>query len=483
MRLADFFSLAAATATAIPTDIPVVTRDVCILGGGATGTYAAVQLREQGKTVALVEKKEQLGGHAETLYLPEDNYVNYGVEGYFNNELTKTFFDQLNVDYEPLLPGSILTKYVDFSTGQSALPGDGILGTVAGALLYRGAIEQFDYLSTGAYYLPEKVPEVLLRPFREFVKDHALQGALNVIFTFAQNLGDLLERPLLYVIMNFGIPQIDALVQGGYIRPKNGTGELFTKAANYIDPVNIFYSSTTIQTSRNSTGVELLIQNTDGTRTLIRAKKLLIAFPPTLEALQAQGFDLRDTESTLFSKWNHVSYYAAALTNTGLPDGFNIANTDPNSNQPGNLPLPPFLWELEYSGVSGYFMTKIVGPPDNFTAADAKDLIISNLRAMGEAGTYSTTPDELTIAAFASHSPETLTVSVDERQLIVANPMGLILFIVFLFYPDQNPYRNGELERERDLQRQWDLRRETELQWEYNQQHEWDMERESERAY
>ncbi|KAJ5586736.1 uncharacterized protein N7459_002501 [Penicillium hispanicum] len=386
----------------------IITRDVCILGGGATGTYAAVQLREQGHSVALVEKKEQLGGHAETLYLPNGKYVNYGVEGYFNNEITKDFFSQLDVDYELLLPGSIISENVDFNTGKRVLPGNEILTTVAAAVLYRASIEQFDYLASGAYYLPEEVPEVLLRPFREFVEEHALQGAMDLIFMFAENVGNLLDAPLLYVIQNFGITHINALLGGGYIRPKNGTGELFSKAANYIDEENIFFETTVSQAQRNSTGVEMIVQSADGSRKLIQAKKLLITFPPTLPSLS--GFDLREEESSLFAKWDHKNYYAAAITNTGLPDGINVANTNPD-NQPGSLPLPPFQWELEYSGVSGYFMTKIVAEA-NFTAEDAKELIRSDLKRMGEAGTFSTTEPE--IAAFASHSPETLIVSVDD---------------------------------------------------------------------
>ncbi|RAL02572.1 FAD/NAD(P)-binding domain-containing protein [Aspergillus ibericus CBS 121593] len=404
MRLAALLataSLALSTST--------LTRDVVILGGGSTGTYAAVQLRSQDKTVALVEKKDKLGGHAETIYLPDDQYVNYGIEGFFNNDLTKTYFSQLDVDYEALLPGSLLTNYVDFRTGKPALPGDGILDTITGLLLYRAAIAQFDSLSTGAYYLPDPIPEVLLRPFHEFVSAHALQGALTLIFEFAENVGDLLNTPLLYVIQNFGIPQIDALLNGGYIRPKNGTDTLFNKAATYIGPENIFSSTTAISTSRNETGVEVLVQNTNGTQTLIRANSLLITFPPTLSNLAF--LDLSSTEQSLFSKWTHMQYYAATITNTGLPDGINIANVNPD-NQPGSLPLPPFQWELEYSGVPGYFMTKIVAPA-NFTAEDAKQLIVDNLRSMRDAGTYDTTQDP-EIAAFASHSPETLMVGVEE---------------------------------------------------------------------
>ncbi|PYI02740.1 FAD/NAD(P)-binding domain-containing protein [Aspergillus sclerotiicarbonarius CBS 121057] len=409
MHLAALLPLATASLALSQSNLPGLTRDVVILGGGSTGTYAAVQLRSQGKTVALIEKKDKLGGHAETLYLPNDQYVNYGIEGFFNNGLTKTYFSKLDIDYELLLPGSLITKYVDFRTGKPALPGDGLLDTLTGLLLYRAAISQFETLSTGAYYLPDPIPEALLRPFHEFVSTHALQGALNLIFEFAENVGDLLNTPLLYVIQNFGIPQIDALLNGGYIRPKNGTDTLFNKAATFIAPENIFYSTTAIHTSRNETGVEVTVQSSDGTHTLIRAKNLLVTFPPTLSSLK--GFDLSPTEQSLFSKWTHMQYYAATITNTGLPDGINIANVNPD-NQPGSLPLPPFQWELEYSGVPGYFMTKIVAPA-NFTAEDAKELIVDNLRSMREAGTYNTTEDP-TIAAFASHSPETLMVGVED---------------------------------------------------------------------
>ncbi|KAL4944949.1 hypothetical protein BDV06DRAFT_219755 [Aspergillus oleicola] len=390
-----------------------ITRDVVILGGGATGTYAAVQLRSQGHSVGLVEQKSRLGGHAETLYLPDGNYVNYGVEGYFNNDLTKDFFAQLDVEYEALLPGSLLTQHVDFTTGERTLPGSEILTTVVAATLYRASIEQFDYLSTGAYYLPDEVPEVLLKPFREFVEDHALQGAMDLIFTFAENVGNILDQPLLYVIQNFGIPQIDALLGGGYIRPKNGTDILFDKAANYIDEGNnIFYDSTAVKTTRNDDGVEVTIKNSKtGSQTLIHAKKLLIAFPPVLSKLS--GFDLDDNETSLFSRWTHKNYYAAAVKSSSLPKNFNILNTNPK-NQPGALPTTPFQWSLEYSGVPGYFMSKIVGET-NLTEPEARAMVINDVKRMSEAGTFKLEDgEEPEIAAFASHSPETLMVPIQD---------------------------------------------------------------------
>ncbi|KAG6017754.1 hypothetical protein E4U54_003940 [Claviceps lovelessii] len=394
-------------------------RDVVILGGGSTGMYAAVQLTKQGHSVALVEKEKMLGGHAETLYLPNDaGHIDYGVEGYFNNQLTRDLFRLLNVDHEPLLPASFSTKHVNFRTGGTVASNSNILGILSGALIYRAAIQKYDYLATGAYYLPDPVPDELLRPFREFVEKYHLHGALSAVFTFAENVGDLLETPLLYVIQNFGIPQINALLEGGYIRPRNGTQELFRKAAAYIgEDSNILYSSTVSRAvrsddaataTRDGLPVQLTVTNAlSGKTTTIRAKKLLVTYPPTLDSMKS--FTLRPQESSLFAKWDTKAYYAAAITNTGLPD-VNIANVDP-ANQPGSLPLPPFQWQLEYSGVPGYFMTKIVGSA-NFTAQDAQNLIRDDLRRMRDAGTFPTTDPE--IAAFASHSPETLVVPVQE---------------------------------------------------------------------
>lgn len=40
-----------------------IIKDVIILGGGASGSYAAVRLKDSGKTVVLVEQKDHLASH------------------------------------------------------------------------------------------------------------------------------------------------------------------------------------------------------------------------------------------------------------------------------------------------------------------------------------------------------------------------------------------------------------------------------------
>jgi NADPH-dependent 2,4-dienoyl-CoA reductase/sulfur reductase-like enzyme len=51
----------------------VIETDVVIIGGGGTGTYAAIQLKDQGKKIMVIESKPRLGGHTETYHDPETN--------------------------------------------------------------------------------------------------------------------------------------------------------------------------------------------------------------------------------------------------------------------------------------------------------------------------------------------------------------------------------------------------------------------------
>jgi len=46
----------------------IITKDVAIIGGGASGTYAAVRLREDHDvSIELIEIDDHLGGHVNTV--------------------------------------------------------------------------------------------------------------------------------------------------------------------------------------------------------------------------------------------------------------------------------------------------------------------------------------------------------------------------------------------------------------------------------
>ncbi|KAL2870724.1 uncharacterized protein BJX67DRAFT_390494 [Aspergillus lucknowensis] len=407
----------------------VITRDVCILGGGGNGTYAAIHLIGRGYTVALVEHKDRLGGHSETLYLPDGQYINYGVRGYFNTSIVTDFFNQLNASYEPYRPASVAFDYVNFRTGARASPTGDVLSLTEAVRLYRAAVQQFDYLSTGAYDLPD-----------EFVQMYSLQGALHQIFSWTEPVGNILDAPLLYVLQDFGLSHFDGLLHGLGILPTNGTDELFRMAARQINEENILYRSIVTEATRVSSGVELVVESTKGVRRVVRAKRLLITFPPTPSNLR--GFDLREEEYSLFSKWMHMSYYTAVVTNTSIPDGLNPYNVNP-TNEPGNLPLPPFEWILDYPGIPGYHQTRIVGDA-GFTEEDVKNMLLADIKRIGDAGTFPV-EQEPTIVAFANHSPETLMAPVDDiregfyRELYALQGRYNTYYTGYTFCTDYSP--------------------------------------------
>ncbi|KAL4982447.1 hypothetical protein BDW68DRAFT_170747 [Aspergillus falconensis] len=417
----------------------IITRDVCILGGGATGSYAAVQLIQRGYSVAVVEQKNRLGGHSDTLYLLNGDFIDYGVQGYFDDPVVRDFFDQLHVEYDQHTSPASRTDRVNLRTGERVrddpYPGD----PTPALLRYRTALQQFDYLSTGGFYLPDDVPEVLLRPFREFVEANDLQDALFVIWPFSDTLGNMLETPLLFVVQTFGISHINGLLLGHHIRPRNGSAAIFRAAARYIGESNILYQSTAIETTRNSTAVELVVESADGARKLIRAQKLLIAFPPILPKLR--GFDLDDTEFSLFRKWIYTPYYAAIVNNSGIPDGLSVANTDPN--EPGSFPLTPYESFLDYANVTGYYRTRLAGNR-SFTEENAKQLVLDDLRRMREADTYPIN-EHPEIVAFQSHWPTAMMAPVDHvrdgfyRKLYALQGQRSTYYTGYAFFTDYSP--------------------------------------------
>lgn len=389
----------------------IITRDVCILGGGATGTYAAIRLKDMNKSIAVVERNDRLGGHTETLYVENGGHVDYGVQGVFNYAISKNFFNRLGVQWKPVTPGSLINKHVNFKTGHEVPPPSAVIETVAALLVYRTAIQKFDYLKDGIYNLPDPVPEELLWPFSKFVEKYKLEAALSVIYTFANALGDMLASPTLYVIQLFGIPHIDVFLQGGYITPNDGMYELYRKASEVLD-TDVLYNTKATKTIRSDTEIKIITQDTtSGKKKLIKAKNLLITFPPIPENLK--GFDLSPEEISLSAKLLWKTYYVAVLKNTGIPNNINVHNVDPDQ-KPGNLPLAPFQWALQDMGPNNYLASKIIGDM-NFTDTQARDLIVADLHRMGTAGTFDIRKD-WEIAVFGNHNPTTLMVSVEDIQ-------------------------------------------------------------------
>ncbi|RDA92214.1 hypothetical protein CP533_5713 [Ophiocordyceps camponoti-saundersi (nom. inval.)] len=387
----------------------IITRDVCILGGGSSGTYAAVRLRDEGYKVVIVEPRDQLGGHAETWYLKDGSYIDYGVEGVFNDHRSTSYLQRLGVKYKPLLPDALRTDYVDFKTGLKQEHHEpSFLQLLPAILMYQLKLTRFDYLRQGLFaHLPYPVPEELLRPFGEFADKYNLtQPVLDLVFTFASAVGNLFETPLLYVLQDFGPNQVTALISG-YVTPIKGMYEIYRKAEELIGKDNILFHSKASKVTRDEEAgmTTIVVVDQDGKPVTVRAKKLLVTMPLTPD--NTAPLDLTESERSLFGKWRWRGYYAAVINNTGIPDGVDVANQDPTQRR--GFPLPPFQWRLQWMGVVGHHISKLVVDRD-FPPDKAKELIVEDIRRM--APIYSLSQPE--IVAFTDHAPSVMTVSNDD---------------------------------------------------------------------
>ena len=96
---------------------------------------------------------------------------------------------------------------------------------------------------------------------------------------------------------------------------------------------DVLLNSKVISTDRSGKDVKVLVQTPKGVK-LVLAKKIVISIPPLLSNLA--GFDLYDTERSLFSQFTSGAYYTGLIRHAGIPD--DVVITAVGANTSYNLP-------------------------------------------------------------------------------------------------------------------------------------------------
>ncbi|KAM6524428.1 hypothetical protein FSOLCH5_005030 [Fusarium solani] len=393
-----------------PTDI--VTKDVAVVGGGASGTYAAIRLKDKGKTVALIEQKDHLGGHVDTYTDPATGIpIDYGVKAYVDLPGVKELFGRFNITTVPVTDPGFQNVYIDFITGKvvAGYPkGDQTDVGLALTTYAQLAAKYNDYYFPGFWKLTtDPVPEELSMPFSQLVEKYNLTAALPVIWTFASGVSDFANVPSFYVFYNFGAAVVQSLLAGTLFVPSSHNNSMLYAAAQEYLASGTMLNSMVLLANRDDKGVKLVVKSPMGTK-LVKAKKLLVTIPPTLQNMYP--FDLDDGEKILFAKWHWENWYVALFNGSGLPANLTLVNSRPN---PGSLyaPTPNFVWRYTFTGIRDLYATQVVGKSD-LSAQGAKDLIRAGLRNINTAGTYAT--KRIDFVAWAKHAPLQLAVSAKE---------------------------------------------------------------------
>ncbi|KAM0326586.1 hypothetical protein ACHAQA_006455 [Verticillium albo-atrum] len=389
-----------------------ISRDVVVVGGGAAGAHAAVWLRDHGKTVVVVEKADQLGGHTDFYNDPETGKaINVGVQAWMEYKDTFDFAARMNVSTSGSMEFTTLDyKYIDFKTGKpvadfvAPAPGD----MYPALQRYLDVLEQYEDMVLPGFFnfpSPESIPEDLLMPFGDFVEKYDIAAAVPQIWdSTAQGLGDTMNVPTLFVVQASGIPMVRALlgVAAAAVPPSGRLFELYESIARFLGE-NVLYSSTVVSTSRDADGVALKVANIDGKVTCVDAKRLLIAFEPTAENMSP--FQADEAEKEVFDKFKYATVYAGILRHPSLQISTAYSNRSPDTSSSNNTVFPTAsqVGRMDYiGGTKDLFQFTAVGTEVD-DSQSIKALIAHSIDTMIEAGTIPASEGTLTFNAFANH--------------------------------------------------------------------------------
>ncbi|KAJ7817013.1 hypothetical protein B0H13DRAFT_2135757 [Mycena leptocephala] len=336
----------ASAAGSLPRDYTTISRDVVVIGGGSSGTYAAVNLLARGRSVAVLERQGRLGGHVETYHDPATGApFNLGVTLYYNNTFNNAYFSLLGVPTAPVSFGAATGNvFLDLATGKT-VPGFDVMAQVDSFLpalmAYTTYVNtRYPYLTLSYENLTYPVPNELLEPFTVFATRHNFTPMLQFYENIAQNIGNLWQLPTYRAIHALDPKLIEALNKGFINAASGDNQDIYTAATAYLGAQNVFLSNTVLDVDRSgqcfglakkkegdASGVCVLSKSSGHETTLIKARKLLVAIPPSLASLASAHMDFDTHERAVFSKLHGLTVYTNIGTHTpdnllSLPGAF-----------------------------------------------------------------------------------------------------------------------------------------------------------------
>ncbi|CZR55674.1 related to amine oxidase, flavin-containing superfamily [Phialocephala subalpina] len=386
-----------------------ITSQYCIIGGGSSGTYAAVRLQQLGRTVTLIEKESRLGGHVNTYSDPvTGDSFDYGVITFDNISVVTDYFDYLDVPLAPLTYSSA-TIFIDFANGSivpdASLPQG---NSTAAFIKYIDLVDdEYSYLPNG-FNLPSPVPEDLLMTWGDFLEKYDLGDLAFTAFTFLEGVGNILAQPTLYILKYLAKVTVENILgENTFLSTAHQSNqELYNKALAKLG-TNALISSNVTHVARDEDGVNVFVSSPVG-RKLVHCSKLLIAIPPTIDNLKF--LDLHLEEEALFGQFNHSYYWDGVIRNSGIPDSVSLQNVDLAA--PYAIPPMPGIYAISSAGLPNLATVYHTSP---YTLSDEEvkaEILATTARLVKSLG-YPQANGTMELVGFNNHAPFELTVSTD----------------------------------------------------------------------
>lgn len=379
-------SLLLFSVAALAANPAVIDTDVAIIGGGASGAFAAVRTREDlGKKIVLIEKSDRLGGHTSTWHDPVTKApFNYGLGVFMNMTAPREFFARFNISLKLPDRAEGRTVFADFNTGKRTNYSEPTPEETAAAIARLGP-EWYKYESmmlptTQNFPSGDSIPNDLLLLWDDFARKYNVEPVTTTIWN---NVGIVTDNALMIDMWKVFDPSV---LRGVMVPVSEDNSEIFDKVSQLLGN-DAMYKSQVVSSRRTDNGVQLQVQG-DGGMVTVNAKRLLITIGTNL--IDREVYDLDDNEDALLHSVTGNRQWAGLVSHPSL-EGFSITNS-PAAAAPSNHlvhPRAPSLQAFEFLGNSstGPVYRTIITTKMEHDMEDAKNVVQTALQNLMIAGT------------------------------------------------------------------------------------------------
>jgi hypothetical protein len=370
--------------------------------------------------VKIVDDVAEQGGHVNTYTDPKTGEAfNYGVQSYIDYKGAKAFFGRFGIPLQPNVVFSSNTVNVDPNTGSlvpNATAAPPLSSSIAALQKYYEIIVPWnDIMLPGYWNFPpgEQIPADLLLPFPDFVTKYDLEDIAPILSVVSgQDINT--PNPTLFVLKNFGATAVEGFLNDTFFDPVPFNNSLLYGDAERLLGDDVVLTSTIVEAKRSDHGIGLVVENLQtGMRTLVSAKRLLVASQPSIDNLAALALD--EQETAIFSTWSYGAVYTAVLKTNLIPDNTSVSFVTPANSTSAQK---PYHFSLTWKGASGYFRI-IFSAKENLSEREAKEIIIAQMKTLYDGGAFrpigSSTPSS-EVVAISNHSSVVWGQSVEQLK-------------------------------------------------------------------
>lgn len=347
-----------------------------------------------------------------------------GVVTFIDAGNATAFMNRLGLELGVMPRAEVTEEYFDFETGAAVdFQPEPFPAQFETLERFRVQAEKFEPIIQAPGYFnfpePEDIPEELLMPFGEWITKYDLEAAMPFIYSSTGlGVGNMTNELTLFALQAFGASMARSVlgVQGSFV-PASLRNQDIYDAIGAVLGDDVFIQTTVVDSTRKNEGVSVRVKNrSTNEETLIQAKRLLIAIPPTNK--NTAVFDLDEEEQDVLGKLGYSNLYTGLIDNENLAANWSYFNM-PAASAPDNyfvLPEAPFTARIDAMGDGTFFRVTFIG--DGHTdACEAKTIVQRDFDALIEAGHIEPPADgdsAVSWVDFSVHGPMHARVSAEE---------------------------------------------------------------------